>query len=309
MEIILSRGNDKFSKELEKFAEKVASSSNGKITLVKELSKGQFLPSLTISCKGRENIHYTAIPEGPEYGPFMDALKFFHQNDTPLQEEIKVNLKKIIHPLEILVLISPECPNCPNAVRIITSMAVINSKLDVFIIDVTRFPELAVKYGIKSVPAIIIDKSIVLIGQIELDKLTKLLLSKNRPEFISETLINMIDTKRVQEAVKLIIENKEYAKALLPTLKNGEFKDRLPILFLFEEVLEKNPFGLDPIVPDLIKMVDDTDSALVGDIADLLGKIGNNQAIPYLKRLVEHNDPDIAEAAKEAIDEIKTKER
>jgi hypothetical protein len=309
MEMIFSSSNDAFSQELEKFAEDISSSSNGKIAMVKETTMHQFLPSLTLSCKGRENIHYSAIPKGPEFEPFMDALKFFSQNDATLPEKTKIKLKKFLYPIEILLLISPECPNCPRLVRLITSMAAINSKLEVYILDATRFSELSEQYCITSVPATIVDKRIVLIGQIEPDKLIGLFLIKNTPEFMPATLMNMVDTKRIQEAIDIVIKHKEYAKALLPTLKSGEFKERLPILFLFEEILEKDADCLDHMVPDLINMVSDADSALIGDTADLLGKIGSRQAIPYLEKLTENIDPDIVEAATSALEEIKTREK
>jgi HEAT repeat protein len=51
----------------------------------------------------------------------------------------------------------------------------------------------------------------------------------------------------------------------------------------------------------------DSDPALIGDVADLLGKIGSRQAIPYLEKLTENIDPDIVEAATFALEEIKTR--
>jgi len=41
-----------------------------------------------------------------------------------------------------------------------------------------------------------------------------------------------------------------------------------------------------------------------GDIADLLGKIGDRKALPAIKKLLEDPDPNVVEAAEEAVETI-----
>ncbi len=49
------------------------------------------------------------------------------------------------------------------------------------------------------------------------------------------------------------------------------------------------------------------DVALRGDTAELLGKIGNPIAIPALKKTAEDPDPDVREAAEEALEALERK--
>jgi HEAT repeat protein len=52
-------------------------------------------------------------------------------------------------------------------------------------------------------------------------------------------------------------------------------------------------------------MLSHKDSRIRGDIADLLGKTGDPRAIPKLEPLKADPDPDVADAAVEAIEELR----
>jgi HEAT repeat protein len=75
-------------------------------------------------------------------------------------------------------------------------------------------------------------------------------------------------------------------------------------LVALEEALDKNPRILDPIVDDLTSLLFQEEAALRGDTAALLGKIGNPAAIPALRKAVEDQDPDVREAAEEALQSL-----
>jgi HEAT repeat protein len=52
-------------------------------------------------------------------------------------------------------------------------------------------------------------------------------------------------------------------------------------------------------------MLSHYDARIRGDVADLLGKIGDPAAIPHLEPLISDPDPDVAEAAVDALEELK----
>jgi HEAT repeat protein len=76
-----------------------------------------------------------------------------------------------------------------------------------------------------------------------------------------------------------------------------------------EEALEENEEALDRIATNLLPLLGMEDAALRGDTADLLGRIGLSLAVDSLKALLKDPNPDVAEIAEEAIEEIQGSER
>jgi len=64
---------------------------------------------------------------------------------------------------------------------------------------------------------------------------------------------------------------------------------------------------LDGAVPSLIEVLQSEDGSLRGDTADLLGQIGHQGAIPDLEELRNDPNPDVAEIAAEALEEIEAR--
>jgi HEAT repeat protein len=56
------------------------------------------------------------------------------------------------------------------------------------------------------------------------------------------------------------------------------------------------------MVPQLIELLCHQDHRIRGDIADLLGKIGDPNAIPHLQKLTSDPHPEVAEASAEALE-------
>jgi HEAT repeat protein len=71
-----------------------------------------------------------------------------------------------------------------------------------------------------------------------------------------------------------------------------------------EEALARDARIFDTIVGELIPLLSHQDAPLRGDTAELLGKIGHKAAVPALQQLESDTDPDVSEAATEALQAI-----
>jgi HEAT repeat protein len=71
-----------------------------------------------------------------------------------------------------------------------------------------------------------------------------------------------------------------------------------------EETLEADRSALDGLVSGLLPILPSEDAVLRGDTADLLGKIGHRAATDALHALLDDPNPDVAEIASEALEEI-----
>ncbi len=257
-------------------------------------------PSLTPYREHTGNIHYFAAPEGTELPPFLDLLLWMGSESEPPQPEVTKSLEILARPSHVMVLIAPTCPHCPQVVRAALSLAVRSSLITLSIVDAVQFEDLAQRYSVKSTPTTIIDDGMTLIGRLTAEELAGHLLRVAEGSSITPILESMIKAGRAEDAAGLICARKQ-PEAILPIYMSKEFSVRMGALVALEEVLEKNPRILDPIVAELTALLFQEEVGLRGDTAELLGKIGNPAAIPALRRAAEDPDPDVREAAEEAL--------
>lgn len=257
-------------------------------------------PSLTPSRGHTGNIHYLAAPEGTELPPFLDLLLWMGSEAGPPRPEVANSLEILAAPCHVMVLIAPTCPHCPQVVHAALSLAVRSSSIILSIVDAVQFEDLAHRYNVKSTPTTIIDDGLTLIGRLTPEELAAHLLMVAEGSSITPILESMIKAGRAEDAAGLICSRKQ-PEAILPIYLSKEFSVRMGALVALEEVLDKNPKMLDPIIAELTALLFQEEVGLRGDTAELLGKIGNPAAIPALRRAAEDPDPDVREAAEEAL--------
>ncbi len=266
------------------------------------LQEQPYLPALGLQLPGRSSIHYHFVPQGKELSPFEDLIHHMAQaKQLPSAESSPERLPP--PPLETLLFVSAQCPNCPATVRTVHSLAMALSTLDIHIFEIADHPELAKRYNIQSVPTLIIDDKLRYVGTLEKDRLLTILQAGDPKILDQEQIRQLIHTNRAPEAA-LYIANGEDPAFLSEDLGQSTFQDRLGLLFALEETLEINPRSLDSLIKPLLPYLKAKEASLRGDIADLLGKIGQPEALPELKELKQDPDPEVAEAAREAIEMI-----
>jgi hypothetical protein len=301
--------NDPFSQKVKEFAQDLSEISAGKIVLT--TNKDDFelpgLPALTLANDSRRNIHYLVVPEGHELGPFSRALTFLAQGYAPVSDKTKTLLQNVIKPVAIMVLVSPYCTNCPHVVEAVINLASANPLISAFIADVQYFSELAEKHKIQSVPATIIDQHLVLLGQVTEEKLAEMLVQQEGLDYDRERIRSLIERGLIAEAADLICKG-EGGEAALSLFEQGDLSMRMGVLVVFEEALEKDALSVRGVVPHLITLLSHEDARIRGDIADLLGKTGDPRAIAPMKRLATDPDPDVADAATDALELLRASE-
>jgi hypothetical protein len=292
-----------FSLKLKSFLDELCRLSQGKIRMVAD-SPGpdmDIVPCFRMNMKGRPSIVYAAVPLGHQFRPFVNFLKLIAEKGSSLADDEAVAADS---PAELQVLISEHCPHCPLVVGAALQLSNQYSSISSFIVDAAQFPKITQKYGIKSVPATILDRRLVLIGNISSDRLMELVKLRGTSKFEMEVVQSLIDTGRISEAAGCLNQD-EGRSVILALMQNPEFSKRLSGLVVVERALDDNPDAVRALIPSLIGMLSHEDSRIRGDIADLLGKIGDPQVIPHLEPLVADPDPDVSEAAAEAIEELR----
>ncbi|WP_456366672.1 protein disulfide oxidoreductase [Thermococcus sp.] len=119
-------------------------------------------PTVTITQDGRDmGVRYFGLPAGHEFGAFLEDIIDVSNGSTDLMPETKEAVKAIDRDVRILVFVTPTCPYCPLAVRMVHKFAIENTlsgrgKLLGDMVEAIEYPEWADQYSVMAVPKIII---------------------------------------------------------------------------------------------------------------------------------------------------------
>ncbi|NOZ86576.1 MAG: hypothetical protein GXP49_09950 [Deltaproteobacteria bacterium] len=289
---------------LEEEANSVSLNSKGSVRVVKGNGKGPpAKPAITISYRGKDNIHYLALPEGPELLPFLNCLVGLARGVVGITAGWLRDLANLRHEAELLVFVTPSCPHCPVAVDAALKVGTATPLVTVSIVDAEQYPELSGSLNVKSVPACFLDRGLVFFGEITPKELVSAILSRDKPGFQAAELVSLVETGRFEQAAGLLL-GEHGTDALHGALENSSLNLRMGLFLAVERALEQDARGLDKAVNRLIDLLHSPDAALRGDVGDILGRIGSPLAVPALIELCGDLNPDVAEIASDALESI-----
>ena len=104
------------------------------------------------------------VPAGYEFSTFLTDIILLSRGETELSPETKKALAGLKTPIHVQVFVTPTCPYCPGAVSLAHQFAMENSNIQADMVEVSEFPQLAVKYNVMGVPKIVINETIELVG-------------------------------------------------------------------------------------------------------------------------------------------------
>ena len=162
-----------YCKENRELAQDIATSSD-KIKLeifdlMKDREKAADLgvdkvPATVIRGSKGSQVKFYGVPAGYEFSSFLTDIILVSRGETELSPETRVALAGIKTPVHIQVFVTPTCPYCPGAVSLAHQFAIENPHIQADMVEVSEFPQLAVKYNVMGVPKTIINETIELIG-------------------------------------------------------------------------------------------------------------------------------------------------
>lgn len=267
-----------------------------------EVDEATFPPRLSVSTRVDSSVHYHFVPEGPEIAVFREFLwGVASQDDSEGADSHKPKQPGV--PREMLLFVSTHCPNCPQAVRTVQALTRRLPNLAVHLFEAMLHTDLAQKHTIQSVPTLLIDQDLRYVGSLEEAKLYSLLSAGNPESFLHEKIRKQIREGSALEAAEWIAGGGD-PSFLATDLGKSTFEERIALLVTLEGALETDPRCLDRMVDPLLPHLEAKNTSIRGDIADLLGKIGDPKALPALKKLCQDPDPNVVEAATEAVETL-----
>ena len=301
--ITVNLTKDDLSKQFRTFVEALATVSN-KLQPIYTTHDESAPPTIEIT----PNIRYMALPGDREMAPFLGSLISRFNGKTSLAERTLSTLRKFITSTKLEVMVSPTCPHCPIVVGLVNQLAISSSYLEVTIIDITLFAEFAQKYNIRAVPTLVIDGQEQLVGNISEDLLMDKLTNQSPATFRPDSFRKIVKEGDAEKLAGMMVADGDVYRGALELLTDPDWSVRMGIMVVLEEVAKLSPDLVQRVYPYVVALLDHGDANQRGDMAYLLGNIGNVNVLGPLDMLLKDKNPEVAEAAFEALRQIQERE-
>lgn len=132
-----------------------------------EQYKIEMTPAIVFLTEDGEDkgVRLYGLPSGHEFGTLLQNIVTFSMGAKPdLSEESLKRLESIDQPVDIKVFVTPTCPYCPKAVLMGHNIAMANKNITASMVEANEFQELSMKFGVSSVPQIVINEKVIFVG-------------------------------------------------------------------------------------------------------------------------------------------------
>jgi glutaredoxin-like protein len=122
------------------------------------------VPAIVVEGSKESRVKLYGVPAGYEFSTLVKDIVQASRGETELSVETRKMLGMIRKRVHLQVFVTPTCPYCPGMVSLAHQFAMENSNIEADMIEVTEFPQLAVKYNVAGVPKTVINETVELVG-------------------------------------------------------------------------------------------------------------------------------------------------
>ncbi len=252
-------------------------------------------------------LRYLAVPEGPEFGPFLDALQLAAAPEAPGRAEAVQALSDLKTPADLKIFITPGCPHCPHTVQTLLPLAFVSDRVQVWVIDGSLFPELARTHGVQSAPTVLLDDRFRWTGAVSFSELLQMVKKRDPAHLSAKALEGLIQAGKAGEVAEMMGSARQVFPAFLTLLTHEKWPTRLGAMVAAEGLMESAPQLADQgLVKPLVQRFDQLSEPVQGDILYLLGRSGNPKVAAFLEKVRQQSQsPELKEAAAEALEAMR----
>jgi len=202
-----------------------------------------------------------------------------------------------------LLLVSPTCPYCPGMKQALTKLQHDRKIAQLEIVDITEQPEVAERYGVRSVPWLKLG-DLVFAGAHTAGELEKWAIAATSANGITEYFKDLLVSGQLSLAERMINQQPDRLSALLPLVADPEteMSVRIGIAAIFEA--HAGSTALSVMTDDLANLCDHANPTVRADACHLLIQTRSPRVVEMLSRLQDDNDPQVREIARDGLEEL-----
>lgn len=116
------------------------------------------LPATLIGRMGEApRVRFFGTPTGYEFGVLLDDVVQASAGRDELSDVTRRTLAGLERPVRIEVMATPTCPLCPAATRLAHRFALCSENVSADLVMISEFPEVGQRYGVTSVPTLVLN--------------------------------------------------------------------------------------------------------------------------------------------------------
>jgi len=127
------------------------------------------IPAIAVIGAKDFGVRFYGIPSGYEFTSLVGAIIDVSKGESGLSQKNKDLIRNIDKAVHIQAFVTPTCPFCPAAVRLAHRLAIESDMIWADMVESNEFVPLAQKYGVMSVPKIVINEKSEITGAVPED--------------------------------------------------------------------------------------------------------------------------------------------
>jgi HEAT repeat protein len=183
----------------------------------------------------------------------------------------------------------------------------LNSNVRLTIIDAMNFPELAEKENIQSVPTLILEDQFRWTGSIQVNEVIDVTTKRDASMLGPVSLEMMLTQGKAGEVAQMMLAKRQIFPAFYEILTHPKWPVRLGAMVVMEELLDSNLDLATQTLKPLWDRFNQVDNRVKGDLLYIFGQMKRIDLAPRLRAILYGDyDPEVQEAAQEALDKIRS---
>lgn len=130
-------------------------------------------PSAVVRGPVNRPILFAGLPSGLLFPVLIETIVDVSREPPVPPPAIRRRLKRVKRPVRVRLFALPDAPYCAEMARVVEVLALAGPHLRAEIIEAGEFPTLVERYGVRAVPAIVVDDRPPLVGMVSADDLVE----------------------------------------------------------------------------------------------------------------------------------------
>lgn len=123
-------------------------------------------------------------------------------------------------------------------------------------------------------------------------------------EELLKVMADFLEMGHVENIAAMYRQESRYYQWTGDLLTDERFAVRLGVSVLFEDLVRDRPGEVGLAIPSLIRQLENPNSWVRGEAVSVLGIIGTRDALVQVKKMVQDPDSQVAEVARDILEEI-----
>ena len=125
------------------------------------------VPGTVIRGAVNRPVRFSGFPVGNQLLPLIEAIIDASRGKVELSPETVRHLRRLQQTVHVQLFVTPPCPHCPPMSRLVTKLALESARVGADVVEISEFPRLVERYGVRAVPTAIVDERAVLVGAVD----------------------------------------------------------------------------------------------------------------------------------------------